>query len=265
MVRSFADTSRLAVAGGVAVALASASTPTVAQTGGIREVTASARAAIPVQTRLRYTTIILLPDDEEILDVLCGDQDWWVISATHNMAHVKPAKEGAATNLNLVTGSGTVYSFLLSEKGGTSTPDLKVYVTPDPSEPRSNPKYYTAAQFEAVRSDLAAARESLEAERRRAADSMATYQQDYPSRLQFPYGTPKYEKPFLVRAIWHDGQFTYLKTDATELPALYEVTDGTPSLLNFQVRNRTYVVPKVLDRGYLALGRVQFPFAQQGR
>ena len=32
----------------------------------------------------------------------------------------------------------------------------------------------------------------------------------------------KCEKPFLVRSIWHDGQFTYIKADATELPALYE-------------------------------------------
>src|SRR5262245_24273108 len=107
------------------------------QTTGVREVTASAHSVIPLQTRLRYTTLILLPEDEEILDVVCGDKDFWVISATHNIAHVKPAKEGAATNLNLVTGTGTVYSFLLSEKSGSSTPDLKVYVATDPSEPHA--------------------------------------------------------------------------------------------------------------------------------
>src|SRR4051812_30726683 len=130
------------VAGSLTAAAATLTTSVAAQNGSIREVTASGRSVIPLQTRLRYTTMILLPDDEEILDVLCGDKDWWVISATHNIAHIKPAKEGAATNLNLVTSSGTVYSFLLSEKGGTGTPDLKVYVTPDPSEPRGTPKYY---------------------------------------------------------------------------------------------------------------------------
>jgi type IV secretion system protein VirB9 len=257
--------SMVVVMSSLALAVATLTAQTAAQSGGIREVTASARSVIPLQTRLRYTTMILLPEDEEILDVLCGDKDWWVISATHNIAHIKPAKEGAATNLNLVAGSGTVYSFLLSEKGGNSTPDLKVYVTPDPSELRGKPKYYTAAQFEAVQAELASARESIDAERRRAADAIATFQQDYPSKLQFMYGAPKYEKPFLVRAIWNDGQFTYVKTDATELPALYEVKDGTPSLLNFQVRNGTFVVPKLVDRGYLALGKAQFPFAQQTR
>jgi len=246
-----------------AVTAASGQNPS-AQTTGIREVTASAHSVIPLQTRIRYTTMILLPDDDEILDVVTGDRDFWVISATHNIAHVKPAKEGAATNLNLVTASGAVYSFLLTEKGN-SMPDLKVYVTPDPDTARGKAKYYTAAQFESVQAEVTAARDALEAERQRVADAIASYQQEYPSKLQFVYGAPKYEKPFLVRAIWNDGQFTYVRTDATELPALYEVKDGSPSLLNFQVRNGTYVVPKVIDRGYLALGKAQFNFGMQGR
>ena len=79
------------------------------------------------------------------------------------------------------------------------------------------------------------------------------------------YGGLKYKKPFLVRAIWHDGQFTYLQSDATELPALYELKDGTPAMLNFQVHGGTYVVPKVLDRGYLALGKARFSFEQRER
>ena len=68
---------------------------------------------------------------------------------------------------------------------------------------------------------------------------MATFRRQYPAALQFAFGTPKYEKPFLVRSIWHDGQFTYIKSDAQELPALYEVKDGQPSLVNFQVAART--------------------------
>jgi type IV secretory pathway VirB9-like protein len=236
-----------------------------AQTAGIRQISASTQSLMPLQTRLRYTTMVILPDDEEILDVICGDKDFWVISATHNIAHIKPAKEGAATNLNLVTATGAVYSFLLSEKNGTGTPDLKVYVNADPSTPRGTPKYYTAAQFDSLQTELVDAKHAVDAERRRAAEAIATYQQAYPSTLRFVYGTPKYEKPFLVRAIWHDDQFTYVKTEATELPALYELQDGTPALVNFQVHEGTYVVPKVLTRGYLALGKAQFAFAEQGR
>jgi len=130
---------------GLIVALAFIAAPSIsvsvrAQTTGIREVSASARSLITLQTRLRYTTMIVLPEGEEILDVICGDKDYWVISATQNIAHVKPAKEGAATNLNLVTASGTVYSFLLTERNGTTSPDLKVYVNADPNAPTGKPR-----------------------------------------------------------------------------------------------------------------------------
>jgi type IV secretory pathway VirB9-like protein len=234
-----------------------------AQATGIREVTASERNLISLQTKLRYTTMILLPDDEEIVDVVCGDKDFWIISAAQNIAHIKPAKEGAATNLNLVTTSGAVYSFLLSEvKNGQ--PDLKVYVTADSTTTRSKPKYVSAAQVSALEGQLTEARATIETVQHRTDEAIATFKQQYPAALQFAFGTPKYEKPFYVRSIWHDGQFTYIKSDAHELPAIYELKDGEPSLVNFQVQNGTYVVPKILDHAYLALGKDRFAF-QQGR
>ena len=236
-----------------------------AQVPGVREVSATARSVIPLQTRLRYTTMIVLPEADEILDVICGDKDYWVISATQNIAHVKPAKEGAATNINLVTASGAVYSFLLTEKSGNGMPDLKVYVNADPNAPQGKPKYYSAAQVEDLQAELAEAKAAVDAANRRATESIAAYQQQYPGKLQFVYGAPKYLKPFFVRSIWNDGQFTYIKADATELPALYELKDGKPALLNFQVHEGTYVVPKVLDKGYLALGKERFDFLQQER
>ena len=202
--------------------------------------------------------------------MICGDRDFWIISATQNIAHVKPAKEAAATNLNLVTASGTVYSFLLTE-GKAAPPDLKVYVTADPTVTRSEPKYYSATHVQALQAELTEARAAIETvEHRsqdavaRSQDAMAAFRRDYPGSLQFAYGTPKYEKPFFVRSIWHDGQFTFIRADARELPALYELTDGQPSVVNFQVQGGTYVVPKVLERGYLALGKERFDF-QQGR
>jgi type IV secretory pathway VirB9-like protein len=234
-----------------------------AQTAGVREVAASERGVIQLQTRIRYTTMIVLPESDEILDVICGDKDFWIVSATQNIAHVKPAKEGAATNLNLVTKSGSIYSFLLTEKA--APPDLKVYVDGGDVSPTAKPKYFSAAQVEALELQLAEARATQRETERRAEEATAAFRQEYPAHLQFVYGSLKYEKPFLVRSVWHDGQFTYLKSDASELPALYEVKDGKPALLNFQVREGTYVVPKVLDRAYLALGSQRFTFEQQGR
>jgi type IV secretion system protein VirB9 len=234
-----------------------------AQTTGIREVTASERSVIPLNTKIRYTTMVVLPDDEEILDVICGDRDFWVISATHNIAHVKPAKDGAATNLNLVTASGAIYSFLLTE-GKSPQPDLKVYVTADSNIVRAKPKYYSATQVSALETELTEARAAIQKVELRSDEAIATFRREYPAALQFAYGTPKYEKPFFVRSIWHDGQFTYIRSDARELPTLYELRDGQPSLVNFQVESGTYVIPKVLERGYLAIGKERFGF-EQGR
>ena len=249
------------------LASSAAGTVVVAQTGGVREVSASERGVIPLQTRLRYTTMVVLPEGEEILDVLCGDRDFWVVSATHNIAHVKPAKAGAETNLNLVTSSGAIYSFMLTEKSGP--PDIKVYVQSEEGASTGKPKYYSAAQVQTQVQTLEAQIDGLRAaareEARRLEEAAAAYRQQYPTRLQFPYGSPKYEKPFFVRSMWHDGEFTYVKTDGTELPALYELKDGKPSIVNFQVREGTYVVPKVLDRGYLALGNQRFTFEQRER
>ena len=237
--------------------------PVGAQTTGVREVTASDRSVIPLNTKLRYTTMVVLPQDEEILDVICGDRDFWVISATQNIAHVKPAKDGATTNLNLVTASGAIYSFLLTE-GKTIQPDLKVYVTADSNIARGKPKYYSANQVAALQGELAEVKAAIQLTHARSEEALASFRKDYPATLTFAFGTPKYEKPFFVRSIWHDGQFTYIRSDARELPALYELRDGEPSLVNFQVQNGTYVIPKVLDRGYLALGKERFLF-QQGQ
>jgi type IV secretory pathway VirB9-like protein len=238
-----------------------------AEATGIREVSASPRQLIPLTTKLRYTSLILLPDDEDIMDVVCGDKDFWVITVSQNMAHVKPAKAGAETNLNLVTATGTVYSFLLREGKPdgkpVTVPDLKVYVTAEPSVTMTKRKYYAAAQYDALQGELLAAREQVEAERKRAGEQVATFKRQFPTSLSFTYAPWKNEKPFFVRAIWHDDAFTYIRADAKELPALYEVQDGQPAIVNYQVENGIYVVPKVLEHAYLALGKERFVFSEQ--
>src|SRR3954467_52655 len=80
-----------------------------------RNVTYSERSVVRVNAKLRFTTMIILPESEEILDFVCGDKDFWIVSGAQNLAYVKPAKAGSSTNLNLVAASGNVYSFLLSE------------------------------------------------------------------------------------------------------------------------------------------------------
>lgn len=89
------------------------------------------RDLIPIKTKLRFTTLVLLPPGEEIDEVSCGDKQYWVIEGKGNILHLKPAKEGATTNVNVVLKSGAVFSFFAEEVGQKGEPDLKVVIGED--------------------------------------------------------------------------------------------------------------------------------------
>jgi type IV secretion system protein VirB9 len=81
--------------------------------------------------------------------------------------------------------------------------------------------------------------------------------------MKFTYRFEKERKPFQVTAIFHDDRFTYIQANPEETPALYEVKEGKPNLINFQFKAGTYIVDKILDSGYLAIGKQRLPFARQ--
>src|SRR5471030_866958 len=235
-----------------------------------REVSYNPRSVVRINAKLRFTTMIILPEQEQILDFVCGDKEFWVVSGTQNLAYVKPAKAGASTNLNLVTASGTIYSFLLTE--GTGEADLKLYVVPDGSTKGvgdGSKKFYAAAEVDELRHAADAAKKDAQAARDGAAktieDQVTASKAAYPAHLDFPYRFKAHEKPFFVTAIYTDGTFTYIKSDAPELPALYEVRDGAPNLVNFQVEHGVYVVAKVLENGYLSVGKQTLAFQRLGQ
>ena len=260
----------------IAAILTLATTAAAAQQS--RDVTYSAKDVVRISAKLRFTTVIVLPDAEEILDVVCGDKEFWTVSVTRNLAYVKPSKASASTNLNLVTASGAIYSFLLAE--GAAQPDLKVYVASEGANgsPTAPSRFFSAAQMEEqmriadeARGQAVTAREAaakavedaasarIEATRS-AEDAIAAFKTAYPTSLKFPYRFYSWLRPFYVNAIFHDGKFTYIRANATELPALYELKDGAPNLVSFQVENGFYVVPKVLDQGYLVIGKQRLVF-----
>ena len=82
---------------------------------GPRTIPYHARDVVALRAKVRYTTMIVLPEGEDILEVTCGDKEFWIVNAHGAVAYVKPAKPGSDTNLNLLTASGQVYAFVLSE------------------------------------------------------------------------------------------------------------------------------------------------------
>ena len=252
------------------------SMPALANAQAAREVNYTRESVVPLRAKVRFTTMIILPDEEEILDFVCGDKEFWVVSGAQNLAYVKPAKSGVTTNLNLVTASGRVYSFVLTES--TADPDLKVFVRPDQTVmlPKASQKFFSAVQFDELRRELDDARRDAEDARKQldASRTEATktveervnqFRASFPTELRFPYRFKSGQRPFNLSAIFTDGRFTYIRADAAELPALYELVDdgvrGTsPNLVNFQVERGLYIVPKVLEQGYLAIGKQKLAF-----
>ncbi|MEP7309339.1 MAG: TrbG/VirB9 family P-type conjugative transfer protein [Acidobacteriota bacterium] len=235
--------------------------PLRAEQTGVREVSATGRTLISITSKVRFSTMIILPEGEEIMDVVCGDKEFWVINAARNIAHVKPAKEGAATNLNLVTVSGAVYSFLLNENGKVPT-DIQVVVTADVDHVPTPAQFVPVQEVVDMRTALREMRNSLDAVAHQSEPHTAEVIHNYPAAMKFSYRVPAYKKPFLISTIWHDDTHTYIKSDARELPALYQLIDGgDPQLVNFTVENGTYIVPKILERGYFALGKETLEFS----
>lgn len=216
---------------------------------------------VSIRAKMRYTTLIQLPASEKILEVATGDKDFWIIDAVGNYCFLHPAKEGIHSDLNLITDKGTVYSFTLDDVE-TGDPDLKVVIEPSDASSLAAAngvsKLVPESEVDAVRAkaQLAQANATAEVEQFRA---------EYPTKaLKFDYRY-RNEAPFAVSAIYHDSRFTYIRSSATEKFAVYEMKDGKPDLIDFQLKDGTYVIPKVVDHGYLQIGKHKLAFDRAER
>lgn len=243
-------------------------TPAV-MTPAARTVAYGEQDVIGIKTKLRYTSLIVLPKNEQILDFTCGDKELWVVNGNQNFAYVKPAKAGAQTNLNLVTASGNIYSFILSEISDVpkAEPDLKTFVELREgamlAASQSAPRFVSTEEMENYKEKLAKAQDET---RQAKQDSQAAIHQGitrFISNVRFPYRFEAGKKPFFVRAMYHDDRFTYIQARPQETPALYEIKDGQPNLVNFEYKDGVYVVDKILDRGYLAIGKQKLAFTSE--
>ena len=226
---------------------------------------------IHVNTRTRHTTVIQLPQRENILDFIVGDSEYWHLSGAANLAFLKPIAEGVNTNVALVCDSGRIYSFLVVERD--APPHLIVRVGADPTTTtpagaripafvaRSRVAEYQLMAEESRAAVYAAqidAETQIAAMRQSATAQINEFRSSYPTRLEFPYRLDDKAArwPFLVQGMWHDGQFTYIRSTAQETPALYENRDGDPSLIAYDLQqDGLFIVRRLIGSGWLQIGR----------
>jgi type IV secretion system protein VirB9 len=245
-------------------------------TAGSRVIQVGEHDVVPLSARLRFTNVIVLPKEERILDYTCGDKEFWVVNGAENMAFVKPSKSGVQTNLNLVTAAGNVYSFVLSE-GGDKSPDLKVFIEPKDGaligSLKAGPRFVAASAVDDYRAQVELANLSLKKVREeadhqiKAAQASAAAERDkyraqLPASMVFDYRYAD-QPEFKVAAIYHDDKFTYIRANPQETPALYEMQDEKPGLIEFRFENGLYTVDKIVNRGYLAIGKKKLHFSRE--
>jgi type IV secretory pathway VirB9-like protein len=214
----------------------------------------------------------VLPVNEEILDATTGDKEFWIINGAHNLCYLHPAQQGIRSNLNLITSTGHVYSFLLTEISNepNTEPDLKIFVERKEESTINGasgvPPLARASEVQAYKTAVDAARaesaQAAQAAQERAQREISQYREQYAGKLQFDYtyNAKAARAPFSVSAIYHDDKFTFIKCAAQEKPTIYELKDGKPNLINFDLANGVYVIPKIVDQGYLALGKKKLSF-----
>ncbi len=217
---------------------------------------------VAIRAKVKYTTLIELPTTEKIMEAAAGDKDFWIVDVVGNFCFVHPAKQGIASNLNLITDKGNIYSFTLQDISGSSAePDLKVIVEPADRSAivaaSGPPQFVPAAQLEQSKQQVTALQSHVE-------QAVDEYKSSYPAQLKFDYVYKANQAPFDIQSIYHDEKFTYIKTNAPEKFSVYEMKDGKPNLVTYDLREGTYIIPKVMDDGYVELGKKRMSFARKG-
>jgi type IV secretion system protein VirB9 len=234
----------------------------IAQNASARTVEFHSQDIVAIHAKLKYTTLIELPGTEKIMEAATGDKDFWVVDVVGNFCFVHPAKAGISSNLNLITDKGNIYSFTLQDVSGTNDlPDLKVLI--QPADQSSIAAANGPAQFVPA-AQLEQSQQALVAVQSHVAQAVDEYKSAYPLSLQFDYTFHANEAPFDIQAIYHDEKFTYIKTNAPEKFSVYEMKDGKPDLINYDLRDGTYIIPKVMDGGYVELGKKRLEFTRKG-
>jgi type IV secretion system protein VirB9 len=232
-----------------------------------------------VRVGLLQSTLFELPAGEKVVTVFGGDTKTWIFDAGHvasRYVSIKPRIADETTDVHIVSDHGNEYTIELREiSSDKSDPhfDSKINISSSDAKAADNiakaPMFVPAAEVEAKEAQLKKeaddAKKAAEADHKAVAAANETFKASYPGSLHFDYAWDQSKgKALGLQQIWRDDKFTYLRGQFQETPALYEVKDKKPSLINFDYNNGLYTVPKELESGYLAIGKQKVEFHRAG-
>ncbi|MGB6130362.1 MAG: TrbG/VirB9 family P-type conjugative transfer protein [Acidobacteriaceae bacterium] len=223
-----------------------------------------------IRAGLLQSTLIVLPAQEKVANVYAGDTTDWVFDGGHiasRFISIKPKLANSTTDVHIISDHGNEYTLQLREVSGDEDPhfDSKIFITPGDKAAKEKlielPVFVPAAELDQAKQQIEAAKAAEAATLKAEQTKEEAYRSQYPSTLHFDYTWDKSKGNELgLQEIWRDDKFTYLRGQFQETPALYEVKDKKPSLINFDFSNGLYTVPKALENGYLAIGKQKVEF-----
>jgi type IV secretory pathway VirB9-like protein len=263
------------------LALSAYAAPAIrAQQKAPRTIEVSATAAPPIiRTSLNQSTLLELPPEEKVATIFGGNTDDWIFNAGHvasRFISVKPkaAALKSSTNVHIISDHGNDYTLELREVSADQAGgfDSTVFLVQTDKEAQKKiaeaPVFVPAAEVkekeDRLEREVAHAQAAVAADRKAAELAQERYQSTYPSNLHFDYSWDQAKARALgVRQIWDDGKFTYIQGKFEEPPVVYEMKDKKGSLINFEFANGLYTVPKLLQNGYVAIGKSRVEFHRQ--
>lgn len=228
----------------------------------------------PINAHVNYTTLLQFAIEQKPVASFTGDTERWVVERSQNLILIKPKVKGSKTNLHVVTASGYVCSFDLrevSDDRGTA-PDLKVEVsTPSDGSGKTDQVWYSADDMNAARAAVADAQKTIEDQKANQAKELARVKEEARSHaeasIKHTYRwdqNGKAVEAIKLHGIYELDGFTVFDADPQEAPAIYEIKDGKPSLIQFELIDHKYTVPKILTDGYMRVGKAKLTFHREG-
>ena len=227
-----------------------------------RSVTVGERAVVPLFPCSFQEMLIALPETELVRSALIADTANWKLESGNGdqpsrYISVK-VKEPLTkeTTLNIISDHGMAYTLRLVLDAGHC--DSRVTIDADTqlaTHISSTKPWLSPSEAATLRQQVEDAKRGAATAQTQAGAQVDSFRANYPLTLVFDYSYDRKKAAAMgIDEIFHDRQFTYVRTHAQEPPALYEVKEGKPSIIQFSLKDGVYSTARIIDRGYLAVG-----------
>lgn len=241
------------------------------KTGRARTLRKSARVIYPFGKSQPVVTcaplracLIKLQPGEQVISVVAGDSQRWIIEKTFTgtggktpVIVVKPRGWDLTTNM-IISTNRRIYTLALDSPPRSEKSDP---TNPSSAYTRHVSFYYPEAFIREMTRREQLAEERAQVHRAGASRSMDLAEGVSLSELNFDYYWETEEDyPWEPMEVFDDGKHTYIKLPPNAqhrsgIPLLFDLSiSGKPQLINYSIRNNTYITDRVFDKAALVIG-----------